>query len=266
MSEDAIEINSLTIDYFRFMPKGCWDRPEKSGDKKGDIDANGLFAGVGRALTAWEVAEEQLAWLYVHLCEINDDHKSAMTMVRTFGSIEASGARLATSCMMLKTYLRGYLHLKETKWLMDEFKSDIRAAAMRRNEIAHGNVVYILGGPKDDQGKPSWAPVGHYLVSPGYVTGRNAVLRTKEEFEADPAWVITSTYCYITSDLMLMEKKFYKLATRITEFSAQLGKGSDGIPVIIKHILDNHEALAAREKQQRSRGRQSPHGDPGHAS
>jgi hypothetical protein len=239
---------------FLFMPKGFWVQPTKSLEKKGDAadKANEMYAAVGRAMTAWEETEDRLAALYTQICEV--EINSVGAVLRTFGSIEASGGRLKAIMTMLEVYLVDYLHFHEVAWKMDEFKKDVTAAQQRRNEIAHGRVVYIIGAPLNAEGKPAWSPIGHYLIAPNYMTGRNVIAVTAEKVANDPAWIISSTYCYVTSEIEEMRVKFLQLGIRIGTFMSELAKGPGKVPRFVLPILEAHEANA-REKELRAHDR-----------
>jgi hypothetical protein len=239
---------------FEFFPSDYWTSPTKDVAKNGGIDVDTLHVQVGRALTAWEYVEGVIADLYVKTCEI-EDGRASLIIAKTFGSMEASGARLSATIMMLRSYLSQYIHLKECGWIIGEFRSAVSAAAQRRNEIAHGEAIFV------DQSLTPSAPIsGTYLVSPAYMTGRNTNLPGTTHTAGDPIPFITSVYAYTPEDIHRMTEKFHDLRHKIISLTNELTKDPSGVPRIIQPVLLRHQELSLAQERQGKHRRKPPPG------
>jgi hypothetical protein len=224
----------LKREHFRLFPKGYWAPAVKDVSKVGDADANAIYQAMGYALVAWESLEDLLASLFLYIAESNDPHMSTL-LSRTFGSIESSSARREVLKARMQVYLHRWWDMEEVVWLVEELMVALRVAAQRRNEIAHGLTVRFHPAPVDADGERAYQPSGVYLLSPRYMTGRNESVPKPPE--ADPLWVITSKYCYVARDILLMAEKFNNLRQAASKYFNKLRKGADGVPVIVNEIL-----------------------------
>lgn len=213
---------------FKLFEGEYWAEVKKDKTKIGSDSPDLIYLEVGRTLTYWEGVEETLARLFFFVTECSD-LKIADVIRRTFGSIESSAARLTVLEDRLRLYLHPHKDLNEVKWVVDELIKSIRCASHRRNEIAHGVVVKFIN---DGDLRPHGAE-GCYLISPGYMTGRNDLHQKPED---DPMWVITSKFCYNADDLRILRSKFQDLNQKIMHYFGKLAKGEDGIPHMVTDI------------------------------
>jgi hypothetical protein len=131
-----------------------WDR--RPWPAKGDKEINVLYASVGRALSEWEVLEDQLSLLFSAFVAGFDSRSArrAYVAVRTFEG----------RADMLRATSESFFDMKPNEELLQDFKSVLSAAtcyAPRRNDIAHGVVDYWQAYPPkvlpEDYVGDSWA-------------------------------------------------------------------------------------------------------------
>jgi hypothetical protein len=236
----------IKSDDFALFPSGYWEKPTKDESKTSDHNIGPMFQAVGHALSQWEMVEEKLADLFLSLCECKDD-STREKLARTFGSIESSGARLT----VLKDRLNIYLapHLKTPKleqhvnWFLSKLVDAVSAASPRRNEIAHGIVYTFLAQRNNELLKFN----GVYLVSPKYLSGRNAA--KKNSPENDSLWFVSSSYAYNANEVGGMALKFAALGNKVEQYLQDLSKDDSGTPKFVVDIEKAHEQRQEHKKQ-----------------
>lgn len=187
-----------------------WTTPDPPD--KGDDDINVTYASVGRALSAWEAFESQLARVFASLVGgpgMNRVAERAYGAVRTF---EGRADMLAEAAETNFDWYQGGPHAEAAR----RFNSDIRSlinearnnASPKRNEIAHGIVEpYWSFFPPSGPRRPLRRLEGYVLGPPVYWTKKRELqtipVGTYTEGEPPTAWLKTnrSAYAYASSQI-----------------------------------------------------------------
>jgi hypothetical protein len=144
------------------FPKDFWNHPEKFADV-GDPDIDQIHLEVGRALSAWERADNTIAHIFLILSEC-ETANSYNAVRRAFGSIESSSGRRRALEASAEIYFGHFWAEKyKVKRRISELMTAFEAGSRRRDEIAHGCATFIVSNDK---------PLGAFLFPPRYNTQR----------------------------------------------------------------------------------------------
>jgi len=172
-----------------------WDVPPfpTEGDKLQDT----TFASVGRALTAWEGFEVQLANLFAAICGAGDDTLSA---VRAYGSVISFKGRSA----MVKAAAVAYFHRFPNDKLaaaLTSLLNDANKFSARRNEVAHGVVLFLRSAPDS----------GFALQPAIYASSKNLLV-------GGPQYnILQEQYAYSSKEIEFFTGQFLALIPRVRE-------------------------------------------------
>jgi hypothetical protein len=136
-----------------------WDR--RSGLSPPSPDAETLFLAVGRALTAWETFEAHLELLFERLLRVRE----RVILVRAYGTIVSFKTRLE----MIQAAMVAHLTVRPDDQLAVSYKAFHDAAdgfSGRRNDIAHGHVVYEFA-----------LASGYWLLPTFFATSKRKIVR-----------------------------------------------------------------------------------------
>lgn len=141
------------------------DLDQKPRTVQGESDPNKLYLAVGCVLSAWEMLESSLAFLYCQLIESGN-----YTAYRSYGWIQSPETRAHVLCEALE-HTVGHLHLRNwgDREIGIKFTSAYRQASTRRNHFAHGvvtglaqddgNTAIFFLVPSHYSTKDNWSPV-----------------------------------------------------------------------------------------------------------
>jgi hypothetical protein len=181
-----------------------WDRPPDS--KQGDEDGDLIYMAVGFALSCWEMAEEDLAALYLTL--IDAPHTSDNPARRAYGSIESNTGRRKAISAAAEAYFGDYWDDKEVQRAFMILVEAVGYAAKRRDDIAHGIVMgHVVDGVK----------CGSFLLPPGYNTARTDY-RYRNRGDDAPRFVTLAKYRFLSEDVRHFGHKFRSLGDTIRKY------------------------------------------------
>lgn len=184
-------------------PPLIWGDPPMS--EVGDGDADPIFTAIGRALTAWEIVETNLAFLFSRFCSGSRGEGVTGVSGRAYGAVPSGNTRRD----MLEEVAEMYSRYENDKFDMATFKSVLghySNAVRSRNNIAHGVVTEITGA----DGKHG----GWYLTPSPYLTKRNVrVDKWPQGPETGksgqyPWW----SYRYVAADIASFTERYKRLA------------------------------------------------------
>ena len=151
------------------QPKS-WDVPRSPA--KGDAEKDTVFIAVGRALSAWETLESQMARIFGYLVSPEQDSLAAR---RAYGAVLTFRGRRE----MIDAAAKAVFFLSPNASLQKSLKDitfEVGKFAGRRNEIAHGKIRthYTKAGLFAIHG---WRarPNGYVLGPPDYATNKTAL-------------------------------------------------------------------------------------------
>lgn len=190
-----------------------WERPPPS--TTGDFNQIDTYAAVGRALSVWEMVEEQLAKICVIFCGTPADGRANSGIRRLYGSIDSSSARRRALKYMAQTYFGDSEDGRQMKNKLNSLCAAVSFAARRRDDIAHGTVAGFTGGKKQ---------IGSFLIPSSYNTERNkAFFRTSEiDPKAEFPWhALPGEYRYNKTDIDAFTAKFEMLLKSTYDHAAE---------------------------------------------
>ncbi|MGQ0741596.1 MAG: hypothetical protein ACT4OG_04790 [Alphaproteobacteria bacterium] len=169
---------------------------------KGDLAEDTLFASVGRALSAWEKFEINLARLFAAVLGPTESIHPAM---RAYGAVITFRGRIQMLSMAAETrFIEA-----PSEVVQPDFKQVISRAqdyGARRNEIAHGVVL-----PYQD--------IADENTREGYVLAPAVYLSTKRKFLPSPSllshYKSSPSYVYSSKEVLAFARQFYRLATSL---------------------------------------------------
>jgi hypothetical protein len=226
---------------FQLFPGGFWKAPQASKDKVGDQSAGQIYLEVGHALSTWEGVEEILAHIFLIMCDVTTS-QTAIALARTFGSIENSFGRLKAIQTVAEIYFAPYWEIPAVNRKFDAIYKNVSAAAQRRNEIAHGMAINFVIDNKD---------YGRFLIAPRYITGRNTTFSSYQfADDAGITSILTSKYCYTSSDIREMAEKFQSLQKEIMNYSEGLPRTEGSrIPKMVENLMKAHPKAFAEQQR-----------------
>jgi hypothetical protein len=230
------------------FPKGHWAFPVLNRDRQGDPDCLPIYCAVGNVLTVWEMVEEALADLFLEFLRI-EKREMQHDILRVYGTIENTTSRAAMVTTAAELYFRDAWGRKEIREPFDSLIDDVKTAAHRRNEIAHGKTGWFQEGfRKEPTSEPELATLGFLLVAPDYITKRNLMYRRPQSVEH--LGVTQSNYGYSSNDIREMSQKFMDLRREIVNYTKKISEKIDGKPKIIVD-LEEADAQKAAEREAR---------------
>lgn len=174
--------------------KSYWERP--TAKDQGDPDSNVVYTAVGNALSGWELAEQELAELFLALVEGRTASDSPIR--RAYGAIESNAGRRNVIEAAAQAYFGEHW---DNSTVQNAFSMVLRAvawASRRRDDIAHGIVKgYVLDG----------RAYGSFLFPPDYNTQRTTPW--VDASDNDPLRFMMTKYRFVSADI-------YRLANRFT--------------------------------------------------
>jgi len=208
--------------------KKFWERPPPKD--QGSPNPEKVQQAVGWTLSQWELADGNLAHLFLTLIGVRRNTMSAVAVRRAYGSIESNSGRRNAVLAAGEVYFRKYWdHISVRQTLIDVVNA-VQWGAKRRDDVAHGitwATIQIAVGKN----------IGSFLTPPDYNTGRSHM------FTPDPAGPFGFTaakYRYTADDILSIGSKFALLGQEILDYDAQLAGGVCGekIPFADKIIAD----------------------------
>jgi hypothetical protein len=180
-------------------PNDIWAIPPLPD--KGDPEENITYASVGRALSAWELFETDLAFLFAFFIVPAHDSEAAR---RAYGSIVSFNGRADALKSAAATYFRNFPYKDSTAF--DDLMNIASRAAPRRNEIAHGVLrPYMLKEPWPD-------PITYAVFPAYYATKRHDVHNYPK-------------YAYASPEIERFKQQFDELLTpQVAEISRTLSE------------------------------------------
>jgi len=200
----------------KLFPSDFWNRTEPS--IIGDSDPNDTFAAVGRALTSWEMIEEELASLCVIFSGLAEDANNNKAISRLFGAIDSSGSRRNALREAGEVYF--WHHDKDNVMMnkLEDLLENVSNASRRRDDIAHGVVAGFTTAKKD---------IGCLLIPSRYKSDRNkAFVPPVSKIYIDdtefPFNTLPGNYRYNMSDINNISNRFYLLSQAILNFIGEV--------------------------------------------
>jgi hypothetical protein len=169
-------------------PPEPWDR--KPWPEVGDDKAEKTYAAVGRALTAWELYEANVAAMFSVLVA----GTKSLAAYRAYCAVRTFEGRLD----MLRAASTAYFAQRPDSQQQDLIRTIVREAASycpRRNEIAHGMVHRFQRKPEKSQSPKE----DTFALYPPYVTFKERDL------------LQVPTYCYTSVELTHYAKEFMRI-------------------------------------------------------
>lgn len=183
----------------RIYPAGYWDRPSRA--EQGDAEIKEIYAAVGMALSQWETLETLLSGLFALVTEARESQAAQ----RAYGSIISSSGRCEALRAAGDVFFNDRVKNSVGWEVFGELVNNVRDAASRRNEIAHGVATTLPGGK------------GAFLVPADYATKK-----VKARSSADEDHLSLRAYGYTSKDILFMKDKFRDFTKLITEYQTQL--------------------------------------------
>lgn len=193
-----------------------WEPPPRAD--RGDSDSDLLYMRIGRALTSYEIVEEEFARLFADLV-----HSNSEAAFRAYGCIMSP----TTKREMLENAAEIYFfhsvghsisyddELKTFRGLMSHYQQ----AAARRNEIAHGTVIaFMLSGPTSRD-------FHHFLVPTMYSARRTYAATTYQYIHTDDMTCYRrAKYQYVAANVEHFQTRFRQLHSWVVEYRDYLDK------------------------------------------
>jgi hypothetical protein len=187
-----------------------------------------IYQAVGRALSSWEQADQQLAMLFMVLTGC-DDPVVSTAIRRAYGSIESNVGRRKAVRAVAEIHFRKYWEVKSVSNSIDHMLEAIAFASRRRDDIAHGIVIDGIVVNGDNHGA--------FLMPPEYNTGRTDAFWTDRD---DPLGFMHAQYRYVANDVTVLAAKFNKLEEAIRDYMLGCIAVDGKIPVV-EYLLQYEE-------------------------
>jgi hypothetical protein len=197
------------------LKKEFWERPPCRD--KGDRQAEKIYEAVGFTITFWEIAEQELARIYLLLLETSN-----LAAARGYGAIESNTGRRKVIEAAAQPFFGQYWDNKKVQRSFSSLIKCVEWAAKRRDDIAHGiGMSFVINGED----------LGAFLMPPSYNTGRTTAF--VENSETDVLAFTRARYRFISSDIREFGQKFQTLHQLIFQYQVLLNKRGDGtIPFV----------------------------------
>lgn len=206
------------------LNESYWRRPEAR--KHGDRSSPALYQAVGRALSNWERADQEMASLFMVLVGC-DDPVTSTAVRRAYGSIESNVGRRNAILAAAEIYFRKHWHIKSIRTSIVEVLEGVSFASKRRDDIAHGIVI--------DGIRVDGADYGVFLMPPEYNTGRTHAFIDLN----DPLGFMRARYRYVADDIESISKKFEKLREVIRNYLLSCCPRNDGSIPLVEYLLQS---------------------------
>jgi hypothetical protein len=192
--------------------KPYWNRPpnENQGDPTGQV----IYTAVGFALTNWEMAEEQLAGLYLRLVDVPE--ASYDPVRRAYGSIESNSGRRKAIEAAAEAFFGTHWDNGVVRRAFSIVTEAVGWASRRRDDIAHG---IVLGQTMDGKSH------GHFLFPPDYNTSRTNLSVSADS--GDPLYHTMTKYRFTSEQVRVFGSKFGELKETIRLHAGLIRLGID---------------------------------------
>jgi hypothetical protein len=197
------------------FPKGYWERP--ANEKRGDPSAAQIYQAVGAALTAWELAEESLADLFLVMSQCTDAN-AYNAIRRAFGSIESSAGRRKALEAVAPIYFAPYWPHELIKRALNQVMNAFERASARRDDIAHGIGITFRVDDED---------LGAFLIPAAYSSSRNKPF--PEIIETDKMSFEKGYYRYTSEQISTFAQRFSELKRKTMHYTQFITKNDHGI-------------------------------------
>jgi hypothetical protein len=203
------------------LSKAYWKRPapRMQGDEKGYA----LYYSVGRALSSWERADQELATLFCILSGTTEDAAASLAIKRAYGSIESNTGRRKAVLVVAEIYFGKHWQISAVRSSITRLLEAISDASKLRDDIAHGIVKdgIVIEGKNH----------GAFLMPPEYNTGRTEAFWTDR---SDPFGFMHAVYRHASADIMSIEAKVSQLRQTILQYTISCIRVDGKVPVVEK--------------------------------
>lgn len=205
----------------KYFPDIIWDDPVAASE--GDAESRSVYHAVGFALSTWETeVEERLFSLLMQMAG-DKTGKANLALSRALGSIESNSGRHAALEAAAEVYFTPEQWKdKAIRGRFFDLMDNVRRAAKKRNQIAHGIVSerIVIDDTPDSDGYVSHdnVSVGFFLKAPNYTTLRNQIHSIKIDERISFSWT-TSAYRYNSKQIDEFSGKFSHLGREIQEYA-----------------------------------------------
>jgi hypothetical protein len=207
-----------------------WKRPEPR--QKGDPDGSMICQAVGNALSAWEMAEGELARLFCLVTRATTA-TSYRAVYRAFGAIHTNTGRRDVIAAAAEVHFSPYWENNKVRKSLTQVLEAVRHGSKLRDDIAHGMVASYVVQHED---------FGAFLAPPEYNQSR-----THAEVQGDdPLGFLRARYRYTSADILGIAAKFQKLHVAIANYSLKAMFQEGRIP-IVEEILRAEQAAKNRK-------------------
>jgi hypothetical protein len=179
-----------------------WER--RPWPKNGDTNQEGLYAGVGRALSQWERYEAALSLLFSAFVA-RGESKAAR---RSYNAIRTFEGRLEMLKAASETFFTEWPDTNLSGKMSVIYKNS-KLFSERRNDIAHGVVDYFINQPTNPEFAVSDLAYGLY---PSYASFKS------RDYSDVPA------YCYSSVELDYFRVEFFNLSRPAMELASLIVK------------------------------------------
>jgi len=165
-----------------------WDAPAQPPAGAPTRDA--VFLEVGRALSAWEAVESNLAYIFATLVT---PRGSQLAALRAYGSVLTARGRIEMMVAAAAAFFFGQEGVQEHAAIRNLLE-EVAGFAGRRNDIAHGIVGrYDIGPPASRRATPS------YVLGPPQYATKKTMLKPRRSL----AEVVHHAPRYAYSDVQI---------------------------------------------------------------
>jgi hypothetical protein len=202
------------------LQRGYWSRP--AAKAKGDATVDPVYRAVGRALSQWEMLEQNLANLFLVVCEC--PNHSANPVRRAFGAIENGTLRRAAIREAAMCHFGQHWDIPAVQKSFGALIEAVSFASKRRDDIAHG-IVQQIGLDRIDYGA--------FLFPQYYNSARTKPYIVVGDGPPTPPDFRFMDYRFTSSDILEFEKRFGDLKQVVVQFANLSGRGkADKIPFV----------------------------------
>jgi len=218
------------------MPEGYWSPPGNMQGRKGDVDSVALYQVIGKAISAWGLAEERVAWLFWLLATCEGSRPVRTPIMMTWGAMESITPRVELTRQIAKDFLQRYPNAFQMGKI-NNLLEHVKRASWIRNDIAHGIVMsYSSSGAAYASADESpevtldWLikrprePEMYCLKAPFFATVKN-------DYFSEPDIVSgTSRNSYTFSDISTFIWKFLILGGALLRTITEIGEQLSSAP------------------------------------
>jgi hypothetical protein len=180
-----------------------WERPPSRD--QGDGGSEAIHTAQGVALGQWELLESWFASFFMYLIQ-----SKSLAARRAYGSIASARGRRDALMAAAEVFFADYQVDEENQKRFKKLMSHFGCASGRRNEIAHGFVLDIVGH-------------GCFLVPADYNTSKNFPQKQWTQ-TVDILEILTAKYRYASDDIKIFARHFHSLEGALFDYIEQLQK------------------------------------------